>query len=405
MMNEQFLDKRRLYGSWLRQFVQELVTNSSVFWIFDMVRQSTLRGVGAYFVSLPHWILLGSSLIQAWVICRDSEHRYWWHHFIAPMIYTVIDVMLEGMNGFLNEPYHIVYWAWAAAMAITYLLQTKARWLAILLKSLFLVLLLPANYMLSEWDVVSLDFGAYWLNDSAHLFILLGTLILGVLLGTANIMRDHFERLLAAIAGLFEQIASWSFDDSLIQQAYTDDRALALHSGERTVLFMDIRGFTPWSEAHSAHEVVEVINQFYRAAESIIKAHNGFKIQMTGDEVMTRFHTADEALHAALALQPVIASKLSAYGLSFGIGIHTGELIEGLVGGEQTRQYGVFGDTVNIAARLQTQAQSGSIVMSQDACQKLTQPLSHPSLENRQLTLKGKTAPIAVVVLPFRMST
>ncbi len=163
---------------------------------------------------------------------------------------------------------------------------------------------------------------------------------------------------------------------------------------------MDIRGFTPWAESHSAHEVVEVINQFYCTAEPIIKAHNGFKLQMTGDEIMTRFQTADEAVQAAQALQPEIDRTLSPYGLSFGIGVHTGELIEGLVGGEHTRQYGVFGDTVNVAARLQSQAQGGSIVLSRATWKKMSQPPTHLAPETRQLILKGKTEPISVLVLP-----
>lgn len=400
-MNARYLDKPILYGSWLRQFAQELLTNSGVFWVFDLLRQSTKHSMLVYFTSVPHWILLGASIIQALVIVRISQRHYWWHHFIAPFIYTVIDLLLEGASGFMGEPYHILYWLWGSAMAITYLLQHNARWLAAVLKSLLLVLLLPANYMLSEWDVVVPNFVGYWIDDSAHLFILVGALMLGVLLGIANIIREHLENLLYALAGHFEQIASWSFDDQLIRQSYTDDLALALHTIERTVLFMDIRGFTPWAEAHSAHQVVEVINQFYCAAESIIKAHNGFKIQMIGDEIMTRFQTADEAMQAAQALQPAIAHKLSAYGLSFGIGVHTGELIEGLVGGEHTRQYGVFGDTVNVAARLQSQAQGGSIVLSRATWKRLSHPPTHLTLETRKLMLKGKTEPISVLILPY----
>jgi adenylate cyclase len=399
-MNDRYLNKQTLYGSWLRQFAQELITNSGVFWIFDMLRQSTRHSMPVYFASLPHWILLGASIIQALVICRDSQRRYGWHHFIAPVIYTVIDMLLEGISGFMSEPYHILYWIWVSAMAVTYVLQNNARWLAVMLKSLLLVLLLPANYMISEWDVAASDFVGYWVDDSAHLFILVGALMLGVLLGTANIIREHLESLLYALAGHFEQIASWSFDDQLIQRAYTDDTALALHVIERTVLFMDIRGFTPWAETHSAQQVVEVINQFYCTAEPIVKAHNGFKIQMTGDEIMTRFQTADQAVQAAQALQPAIDHKLSAYGLSFGIGVHTGELIEGLVGGEYTRQYGVFGDTVNIAARLQAQAQSGSIVLSRATWEKLSHPPGQLLPEARQLALKGKTVPISVLILP-----
>ncbi len=191
-MNARGLDRKTLHGNDLLQFLQELITNSGVFWMFDMIRQSSRYTMQVYFASVPHWILLGSSILQAFVIHRTSQRRYWWHYFIAPTVYTVIDVMLEGVNGFVREPYHILYWMWAGAMAVTYLLPTTIHWSAIVLKALLFVLLLPANYMISEWETASSNLIGYWVNDSAHLFILLGALMLGVLLGVANLMREHF---------------------------------------------------------------------------------------------------------------------------------------------------------------------------------------------------------------------
>ncbi len=389
-----------LYGGRLQRFVRELLTNSGVFWMFDVVRQSSINGLGAVVASLPHWVLFGASITQAWIISLDPQKRRWWHYFIAPTLYTVIDVVLEGPNAFLSEPYHILFWIWVAAMTTTYLLQDYATSFATLMKSLLLVLLLPISYMLAEWNTASLSLIDYWLGDSAHLFILLGTIVLGLLLGITTIMRERFEHLLYDLAGHFEQIASWSFDTGLMQRAYSNDAALALQRKERTLLFMDIRGFTPWSESHPPQEVVELVNQFYSTVEPIIKAHNGFKIQMTGDEIMTRFYSADDALLAAQDLQLAVAKTLAAYGLSAGIGLHTGEVIEGLVGGEHTRQYGIFGDTVNTAARLQGQAKAGEIVISQVTWEKL---LTYKSLgtyfDKKELTLKGKTESMPVIVL------
>ncbi|MFN8527846.1 MAG: adenylate/guanylate cyclase domain-containing protein [Anaerolineae bacterium] len=398
-MSVRILDQQHLYGNWGQRFLREVLTNSSVFWIFDLARQTTQVGLADYLSAVPHWVMFGSSIAQAWVICRNPRKHAWWHYFIAVSLYTLIDIVLDGATSFFSEPYHVLYWQWAAGMAIAYFLQNRVAWIAALLKSLLLVLLLPASYMLSEWNVASVNIANYWLNDSAHLFILLGTIILGILLGTANLMRDRFERLLYGLAGHFEQIASWSFDANLIQKSYEDDHALALQSIERTVLFMDIRGFTPWSEVHSPEQVVELINQFYCTAEPIIKAHDGFKIQMTGDEIMTRFSSADQAVKAAEALQTALSPKLSAFGLSVGIGVHSGKVIEGLVGGEQTRQYGIFGDTVNIAARLQAQAQSGEVIIGQSTWNKLTTtPAKYPT-EKRSLALKGKADRFSVVVL------
>lgn len=402
-MQERFLDRQLIYGGRFQQFLRELLTNSGVFWMFDMVRQSSLRGIATYAASLPHWVLFGSGIVQAWIISRNSQQR-WWQHFIAPLLYTVIDVLLEGPTAFFSEPYHILYWIWAIAMAAAYLFQNYALSFATILKSLLLVLLLPVSYMLAEWETVSLTPLDYWLNSPSHLFILLGTIVLGLLLGITAIMRERFERLLYKLAGHFEQIASWSFDTGLIQSAYNNDSAFALQRQERTLLFMDIRGFTPWSESHQPREVVDMVNQFYRTVEPLIKMHNGFKIQMTGDEIMTRFYSADEALAAAQALQSSVAKVLALFGLSAGVGLHSGEVIEGLVGGEQTRQYGIFGDTVNIAARLQGQAKSGEIIISQVTWEKLTHIPVNSRPERRELMLKGKTEPMSVMVLSLSAS-
>lgn len=398
-MQGQFLDRRLLYGSRTQRFVRELLTNSGIFWLFDLVGKATLDGLSVYVTSLPHWVLFGAGMAQAWVISQNEQKIRWWHNFIAPLLYTAIDILLESPTAFFSEPYHLLYWLWAAAMTGAYLIQPLSAMLSTLLKALILVLLLPANYMLAEWNTAIASLTAYWFDEPAHLFILLGTVVLGTTLGVTSVMRDLFERLLYNLAGHFEQVASWAFDPRLIDKAYDDNLALRLQRIERTVLFMDVRGFTPWSETHTPQEVVDMVNRFYHTAEPIIKAHNGFKIQMTGDEIMTRFNTADEALQAALELQQAVANALLPDGLSAGIGMHTGDVIEGLVGGEHTRQYGIFGDTVNTAARLQGQARSNEVVVSAATWHKLNQRPEHLPISQRELTLKGKAHTMQVLVV------
>ncbi|HRF97956.1 MAG TPA: adenylate/guanylate cyclase domain-containing protein, partial [Aggregatilineales bacterium] len=370
MIQGRFLNTQLIYGNRFQRFIRDLLTNSGIFWLFDLVRKIGLVGVVGYFGSLSHWALLGAGIIQAWVISKDDGRVLWWHHFIAPIIYTAVDIFIEGAEEFISSPYHFLYWGWALCMAGAYLLSGYSKPLSTVLKSLLLVLLLPASYALSEWNLLATSFIDYWLEPS-HFFILSGALVLGLVLGITNIMRDRLATLLYALAGHFEQIASWSFDKDLIEKSYGDDKVLALHRTERTVLFMDIRGFTPWSELHTPQEVVEMVNLFYRISEPIIKANNGFKIQMTGDEVMTRFYSAQEAFNAAYALQTAMQTALAPFQLNIGIGIHTGDVIEGLVGGEQTMQYGIFGDVVNTSARLQSQAKAGEIIISQTALEKI----------------------------------
>jgi len=398
MIQNRFLDNQMIHGNRLQRFVRELLTNSGIFWLFDLVRKMGLVGLPAYLGSFSHWALLGAGLAQAWIISKDEGKRLWWHHFIAPSLYTGVDILIEGAGEFFASPYHFLYWGWAICMAGSYGLGHYSKSASTILKSLLLVALLPASYVMAEWNLASVSFIQYWLEPS-HFFILSGTLVLGLVLGITDSMRDRLERLLYALAKHLEQIASWSFDKDLIAKSYADEKALDLHRIERAVLFMDIRGFTPWSEQHTPQEVVDMVNSFYRISEPIIKKHNGFKIQMTGDEVMTRFDFAQQAFLTAYELQQVFQSQFARYDLSIGIGIHVGDVIEGLVGGEQTMQYGIFGDVVNTAARLQSQAKAGEIVMSQTMFGKLSAIPTECVITYDQFTLKGKSYPLPVVVI------
>ena len=398
MIQYRLLDNQMIHGNRPQRFIRELLTNSGIFWLFDLVRKMGLVGLPAYFGSLSHWALLGAGLVQAWIISRDEGKRLWWHHFIAPSLYMGVDILIEGAGEFFASPYHFLYWGWAICMAGSYGLGYYSKSASTILKSLLLVALLPASYVMAEWNLASVSFISYWLEPS-HFFILSGTLVLGLVLGITDIMRDRIEHLLYALAKHLEQIASWSFDKELIAKSYADDKALDLHRIERAVLFMDIRGFTPWSEHHAPQEVVDLVNLFYRISESIIKKHGGFKIQMTGDEVMTRFNSAESAFAVAYELQQALQSALAPYQLSIGIGIHVGDVIEGLVGGEQTMQYGIFGDVVNTAARLQSQAKAGEIVMSQATFGKLSAIPTECIIAYDQFALTGKSYPLPVVII------
>jgi len=394
------LDEKLLYGNRYERFVRELITNSGVFWLFDLLQKSIMGGLLVYVQSLPHWIMLIASVCQSMVMTSSPpRRRQWLLNFIAPTLYTGIDMALEGASEFWSQPYHIFYWLWAGVMAFWYIIRPHHRHIATTGMSLSLVVLLPATYMFSEWESASVSPSAYWFANPAHTFILLASLLLGIILGISYIMQNRFELMLYSLAGHFAQVASWSFDSHLMNRSYENDEILRLHRIERTILFMDVRGFTPWSELHSPDQVVEMLNLFYQTAETVIRQCHGFKIQMSGDEIMTRFNFPQEGMEAALLLQEQIATILRPYALSAGIGLHTGIVIEGLVGGQETRQYGLFGDAVNTAARLQSKASSNEIVISQTTWARLPNKPQNLQLRTDKITLKGKQIPVDVYIL------
>lgn len=118
---------------------------------------------------------------------------------------------------------------------------------------------------------------------------------------------------------------------------------------------MDIRGFTRWAESKTPEQVITMLNAYFETAEEVWKKSDVIKVKHTGDEIMAIFPTAWRATPVALALREKIDGLLSRYGLAAGIGVHQGELVEGLIGSKDVKAYDVIGDTVNTGKRISDQ--------------------------------------------------
>ncbi|MCA1567057.1 MAG: FHA domain-containing protein [Acidobacteria bacterium] len=144
-----------------------------------------------------------------------------------------------------------------------------------------------------------------------------------------------------------------------------------------TVLFADVRGFTRISEHAPPERVVQILNLYFSAMTDIIFAHGGTLDKYIGDGLMALFgapsatpQDASNALAAAVAMQrriDLLNHELRTAGLpeiSVGIGLHTGEATVGYIGSERRSEYTAIGDTVNLAARLESRAEGGQILSS-----------------------------------------
>lgn len=152
-------------------------------------------------------------------------------------------------------------------------------------------------------------------------------------------------------------------------------------SGERrevTVLFCDVRGFTPLSERLDPEEVVKLLNEFYNLMIETTFKHDGTLDKFLGDGVMCIFGApiarADHAIQAvrtALAMQDGITAMAAARQaegkapIAVGVGVSAGEVVAGTVGTEDRMEYTAIGDSVNLAARLEANARPGQILISQ----------------------------------------
>jgi adenylate cyclase len=135
---------------------------------------------------------------------------------------------------------------------------------------------------------------------------------------------------------------------------------------EATILFADLRDFTPWVEATAPRQVVRDLNEYFTEMDEAIRAHGGLVLQFIGDEIEAVFGAPLAAPdHAARAVKAAIEmrQRLRAWNaaretagkpaLRHGIGIHTGTVLAGNIGGAERLSYALVGDPVNLASRIQ----------------------------------------------------
>jgi class 3 adenylate cyclase len=161
--------------------------------------------------------------------------------------------------------------------------------------------------------------------------------------------------------------------EELKEKGYTTAKAF----DEVTVLFSDIKGFTDVAEKMTAQELVKEIDTYFSAFDGIIQKYGLEKIKTIGDAYIAagglpekNSATAENVVEAAIAMQRAV-EKLKQERLSLNkpyfelrIGIHTGPVVAGVVGIKKF-QYDIWGDTVNLAARMEQSGVPGKINISQ----------------------------------------
>ncbi len=172
-----------------------------------------------------------------------------------------------------------------------------------------------------------------------------------------------------------------------------------------TVLFADIRGFTSFSEKEKPEKVVGLLNRYFSAMSEIIFAHGGTLDKYIGDGLMALFGAptatpddANNALRTAVTMQKRIVElnkelQIEGYAsVNVGIGLHTGEATIGYIGSEQRSEYTAIGDTVNIAARLESNAKAGQILASESTARFGGEIFTFTALE--PLNVKNRLEPV-----------
>jgi class 3 adenylate cyclase/DNA-binding NarL/FixJ family response regulator len=226
--------------------------------------------------------------------------------------------------------------------------------------------------------------------------------------GVGSSLVDEFKRLHAAVV---EQASSRRTLASFVPSQLAE--RLALRPGapiepqevEVSVLFSDIRGFSTLAERLSARDVATIVGRHLSAMAEVVLAHGGTIDKFQGDAVMAVFGApdpqpdhAERALRCAIAMQARQA-ELNAEGwgiadlpeLGIGVGVNTGRVIAGTVGGGGRLEYTVVGDAVNVASRLQSEAGAGEIVAAASTVEAAPSITSEPMGPR---AVKGREEPV-----------
>jgi class 3 adenylate cyclase len=255
---------------------------------------------------------------------------------------------------------------------------------ALMLIAVFAFLVLRLRFLLAL--VVGVVYIAAFLafaiganSRTTALDLFLVTAAVAVATGGTYVLEENRRRVFAQgrqIAALHQQV------DQLFHRYLSRDVASALLEGgdslggevvEATILFADLQGFTSLSERSDPRSIVELLNAYFDVAVPQIFNQAGSVIGFAGDAIVAVFNApkrqpdhALRAARAALDLQAAVdALPISGSRPRFRVGLNTGEVVVGSIGSDEMRNFTAIGDAVNVAARLQTYAQAGQVVLGQ----------------------------------------
>jgi adenylate cyclase len=189
-------------------------------------------------------------------------------------------------------------------------------------------------------------------------------------------------------------------DPDVAAHVLSEGTDLAGEEVEVTILFVDVRDYTGFAERTPAPAVVAALNRLFELIVPVIHERGGRVDKFVGDGLMAVFGApnrqpdhADQALAAALE----IARAVNDSELKIGIGLNSGPVVAGNIGGAGRLEFGVIGDAVNVAARIEAATrQTGDVVLLSERTKELLSGEQPPLEEREGVQLKGRTSSLRV---------
>jgi adenylate cyclase len=252
--------------------------------------------------------------------------------------------------------------------------------------------------------VISTYAGA--LGDRTTSFIMGGYAVLGVLLALTNRavgemfkglrMRDNLTRFLP------RPVAERVIADG--------PQALAPIECDVTVLFSDIRGFTAMSERMAPRDVLAMLDDYFGRMSIVVKGHDGVVGKFLGDGLLAFWGTPERvpdhavrAVRAARDMRRVVVelnadrAREGLPPIAIGIGVHTGKVAAGMLGGSLQSEYTIIGDAVNVASRIEglTKEHHVDVLLSETTCAAL----DGGTREVARAQIRGRAEPVVLYTL------
>ena len=229
-----------------------------------------------------------------------------------------------------------------------------------------------------------------------------GKIIAGIEIFRDITLEEDFRHLQEKFSALIKKyVSTATFDEVMTQARAGGDETPSLK--DVTVLFIDIVGFTAYSETRSPAEVVLMLNEVFGICEVIIRTYHGDIDKYMGDSVMAVFIDANDAIEAAVRILDKTRVQMNTHRREQGlepvhirIGINSGHVIRGNVGSAERKDLTVIGDTVNAASRIQSMTDPDTIAISEATYGRLHEENAALFTFLRKVTIKGKEQPIPI---------
>lgn len=235
------------------------------------------------------------------------------------------------------------------------------------------VLLAVLVWVLNSFSVITSSWiGAYSFQVGTAIQVILFSFALA---DRINLMRKEREsalkmqlahsQKLISMTDMFEKFVPKQFLSRIARRGIENIELGKAENDTISVIFADIRGFTPLSEAMNPQQLLNFLNSYFKRMDRVIHEHEGFIDKFLGDGVMAIFEAINDSKGARNAVTAAIDmhKELITYNehrarsgyapIDIGIGINTGDVVIGTVGSHARMDSTVLGDNVNIAARLQ----------------------------------------------------